>query len=476
MDYKFLRAIRFIKTYGSFFKPFLNEPLDLFSTSNAERAFLSVLRCEYDLEYQKGLEEIQKSIRKYAYNKNIEFLFLVKKLEFLRRLGRSKQAEKVYHKLRNSVSTVSPNIRSTVIDEIIGYCSMTNLSKNCLGKFHMDGSCLNDSAKAFIEINVGRNLIRNGNVDGLEHFKKALVLAKSIPHPSGMITSLNALAWYGLKYYSDEAVYYAKEALYWMGWYYEKPKLYVFDTTLEIVKRIQDISLYHVAKDFIFLYELSTDEERKKYKKRLTQAKRILSTTFYKSDGKIRRFLRKINKTRSLEEIISRREVFNLLHSKVKNIRGETIRKIISANYETIKDTDFPKLPGGFACEIVKKEEDLQDGIDSVINGQKNLDPFVQARKDLARQFLERIPKRPREMFIQRYLTLSDDEKSIIDRFARDYIRYDIRWGMRVKISDSMKKYAKAFHFKKTPAALAYYALNTQKEREKLLEVLEKFG
>ncbi len=66
--------------------------------------------------------------------------------------------------------------------------------------------------------------------------------------------------------------------------------------------------------------------------------------------------------------------------------------------------------------------------------------------------------------------------KSIIDRFARDYIRYDIRWGMRVKISDSMKKYAKAFHFKKTPAALAYYALSTQKEREKLLEVLEKFG
>ena len=150
MNYRFLEVIHIIKTYGSFSKPFLNESLDLFSISNGERAFLNVLRCEYALDYREGLKEIQRGLRKYAPDKNIKFLFCVKKLELLRRFGRYKQAEKVYHRLRKNVSTVSPSIREVIIDEIIGHCSMSDLLKNCLGKFHVDGNCLSDSAKAFL--------------------------------------------------------------------------------------------------------------------------------------------------------------------------------------------------------------------------------------------------------------------------------------------------------------------------------------
>ncbi len=146
-----------------------------------------------------------------------------------------------------------------------------------------------------------------------------------------------------------------------------------------------------------------------------------------------------------------------------------------SINSEFFKEIELSKLPKGFACEIAKKKMGLQDGIESIINDQKSLDPFVQARKDLARKCLERMPKRTRERFIQRYLTLNDEEKEIIDRFARDYTRYDIRWGMRVKMPDEMEKYAKSFHLKKIPTALAYFALDDEKERDKLVEVLENF-
>ena len=84
------------------------------------------------------------------------------------------------------------------------------------------------------------------------------------------------------------------------------------------------------------------------------------------------------------------------------------------------------------------------------------------------------MPKRIRERFIQRYLTLDDEEKEIIDRFARDYVRYDIRWGMRVKMPDEMEKYTKSFHLKKIPTALAYFALDDEKERKRLVNTLEK--
>ena len=122
--------------------------------------------------------------------------------------------------------------------------------------------------------------------------------------------------------------------------------------------------------------------------------------------------------------------------------------------------------------EFMTKRYETMEFVSHITNG---MHPFVQARKDLARQFLKRIPKRIRERFIQRYLTLNDEEKEIIDRFARDYTRYDIHLGMRVRISDEMEKYAKAFHLKKIPTALAYFGLDGEKERNKLVEVLENF-
>lgn len=129
--------------------------------------------------------------------------------------------------------------------------------------------------------------------------------------------------------------------------------------------------------------------------------------------------MRKLNKANQLEKVeISKMEIFNLLHSKVKNIRGETVRKILSVNPELFKELESSELPRGFTCEMVKKKEELRDGIDTVINGEKTLDPFIQARKDLEKEFLERMLKRARERFIQRYFMLNKEEKKVIDRFS----------------------------------------------------------
>lgn len=269
----------------------------------------------------------------------------------------------------------------------------------------------------------------------------------------------------------DEAIHYAKDALYWMGWYFENPRLYAFDTALEVLNSANDTSIYEITKDFIFLYESSSEEEKQRYKKRYTQTKHMLSITFYKSDGEMRRFLRKLNKQNILEDSgISKMEIFNILHSKVKSIRGDTIRRILKRI--DIKDFQIDSLPSPFWIEFVKMKDGLEDGIDAVINGRQTLDPYVKARLDLEREFLGRMPERVKENFIKAYLNLDKDERRVMDRFARDYIRYDIKWGMRIKAPDEMEEYAKLFHLKKMPAALAYWSYDDEDGREKLVRTL----
>ncbi|MGC8590091.1 MAG: hypothetical protein ACP5LY_05770, partial [Athalassotoga sp.] len=183
-----------------------------------------------------------------------------------------------------------------------------------------------------------------------------------------------------------------------------------------------------------------------------------------------RRFLRKINKEHALDAFITRKQTYNLLHSKVKNIRGDTIRRILKGI--DIKDFQMDSLPSPFWIEFIKMKDGLEDGIDAVVNGRQTLDPYVKARLDLEREFLGRIPDRAKENFIKVYLNLDKDERRVIDRFARDYIRYNIRWGIRIEVPNEMEEYVKLFHLKRMPAALAYWSYDDKKGRERLVRVL----
>ena len=77
-------------------------------------------------------------------------------------------------------------------------------------------------------------------------------------------------------------------------------------------------------------------------------------------------------------------------------------------------------------------------------------------------------------MYLYR-LAMDEEEKKIIDRFARDYIRYNIKWGMRIAVPDEMKDLIQSFHLKKRPASLGYWALDDEKDRKRLVDVLRRF-
>ncbi|MGC8545819.1 MAG: hypothetical protein ACP5NR_07720 [Athalassotoga sp.] len=469
LDYNFIRVFNIIKSYSSFSKPFLNFIISNSNLSKAERTFILCVKYDYDYDWEKALSEIKKI--KDCHDKNLKFLLMMKKLELYRNLGRRKYAQALYNKLREALPYISPNIRDSVIDELIAYVVLSGEQNYDLGKFKMDDRHISDSANIFFEMNKGRKLIKDGNKEGLENFKNALKIATKIHHPSGIVTALNALCWYGMKYNVDQALGYGKEALYNAGMYFEGTNiLYVFDTVIEMMNKTSDIAFTEISRDFLELYEKAPENIKKRYKKTKRIAKDTLNNSFYHIDGKTRRFLRKINKEHALDAFITRKQTYNLLHSKVKNIRGDTIRRILKGI--DIKDFQMDSLPSPFWIEFIKMKDGLEDGIDAVVNGRQTLDPYVKARLDLEREFLGRIPDRAKENFIKVYLNLDKDERRVIDRFARDYIRYDIRWGIRIEVPDEMEEYVKLFHLKRMPAALAYWSYDDKKGRERLVRVL----
>ncbi|GEM_PF-251115 len=116
--------------------------------------------------------------------------------------------------------------------------------------------------------------------------------------------------------------------------------------------------------------------------------------------------------------------------------------------------------------------------------------PFLQARKDLAKKFVEGMSSKAREKLIEIYAEnkshffICENDRKIIDKFVRHYIRYqNTKWKIGLKSVSSfqfehsqcpsLERIIQIFSLKKTPTILAYYALE-RKERKRFLNLLKK--
>lgn len=235
LDYKFIRTLRTIQSHGSFSKPFLNANLSSFVKE--ERAFIMAVKYEYDSDRRKALREIKDGLRN-CRDKNLKYLLMMKFLELARALGKREQANAVYQKLRNSLSDISPSVRDSIIDELIGHCVFTEKDADCVGRFKKEKRTMESSAMVFFEVNIGRKLVRSGDMNGLENFRRAIGIAVEVFHPPGIITAMNALGWYGRDHDAEEALKAGKDALYSAGLYFEGMSiLYVFDTVMNAAKK-----------------------------------------------------------------------------------------------------------------------------------------------------------------------------------------------------------------------------------------------
>ena len=78
-------------------------------------------------------------------------------------------------------------------------------------------------------------------------------------------------------------------------------------------------------------------------------------------------------------------------------------------------------------------------------------------------------------MFARYYAKLSEADKKIIDNFAMNYVRYDLKWKFYLKLPDELKKFVEFFHLKKRSFTLAFFASERPTERKKILRVLKAF-
>jgi hypothetical protein len=146
----FWDVFRVVRMYGSFSVPFINCCLKD-GILKQERDFLLSLKYSYESKNKKALKIINARLRTKPSN-SMSYLLLFRKLKLLRNLRKNDKADDIYQYLRDNIANISPNVRDFIISELIGHCAMSDLIKNCLGKFHVDGSCLNDSAKVFVEM------------------------------------------------------------------------------------------------------------------------------------------------------------------------------------------------------------------------------------------------------------------------------------------------------------------------------------
>ncbi len=97
--------------------------------------------------------------------------------------------------------------------------------------------------------------------------------------------------------------------------------------------------------------------------------------------------------------------------------------------------------------------------------------PFLEGRRELARTFLEGLSRKQRERFIEAYLNLEEDQRKLLDTFARNYARYNRHWRVRIPPPEGLEVFIRTFHLKKTPTSLAFFAFDHPLERRRFYKI-----
>ncbi|MGB9857032.1 MAG: helix-turn-helix domain-containing protein [Dictyoglomaceae bacterium] len=103
-----------------------------------------------------------------------------------------------------------------------------------------------------------------------------------------------------------------------------------------------------------------------------------------------------------------------------------------------------------------------------------SIHPLFSARRNLALNFLRKLPKNRREEFIEFYIKLEEKDRKLIDTFVRNYVRYDRKWEVNVPSFKELEDFMKKFHLRKIPITLSLYYFDKESYREKLISLLSK--
>lgn len=527
---------------GSYSKPIVNYLLEN-KIDVCFRHYLNSLNFIWKRDYNNALNEINLGIKRCKENRSMYYLLLSHKL-IIQLMLNDKNLIHTYNKLRREYKNIPPLIRKITNQALINSFQIIkniNLPKSRLWSKESE---LSSSTKLFLFIGKARKEIKENRIqEGINYYLKGLQIASKIPHPSGLITCLNDISWYLMDSKPLKSLYYAEKGVYYLGYYFEDPKIkfYVLDTLFNIEKKVNYLRIFETKE---LIQNFKNDEfVKSKYKELLRDIKNYdfnFDNNLYKNSVRFRNYLKKyIKNISSASKLtkISRSKLINILNGKVKNIRSETIKKlIIGLKIDIDKNTPKPifsefikiKIDENFknAVEFLKtisfeekikmvlstymalynkesnfkyliKKETLKRVIELIKNDFDsflkfisksyetkrfisyiiNPPEFIKARRDLTTKFLDSLNINELNIFIDLYCNLSHKEREILDIFIRNYIRFN---KISFKLNEDFNNFDELLNFinifsnlNLDSLILSYYYFSKW-ERVKLIRIIKK--
>ena len=342
MNIKVPQIIDVLMKYGSFARPLVNWALSNDKLNSAWKEYFKALRYDWQKEYTLELKCIERGIRRYKDDKTVKYMLMDLKLSVLQNL-KTPEGNRLYIQMRREFHKVPKLARKTVATTLLSYPSLntneTDLPKTRLWSQYYQNDM---STQVFILLGKAREKIKTGNItEGIALYFKGLRIAKTIPHPTGIINSLNDSAWYIRHSHPHWALRLSNQAIYWVGWYREDARgvFYVFDTFFEIQRIVSDQRLGKTASLITSLQKYLPSGQgrgtREYYKETIQDCKYFifdLKGSVYKNSNSLRNYLRRFMRSISSASVssnISRGKLSAILNGKTKTMRGETIRKLI---------------------------------------------------------------------------------------------------------------------------------------------------
>ncbi|MBO8139943.1 MAG: hypothetical protein H0Z22_05670 [Thermosipho sp. (in: Bacteria)] len=520
---KILKSSKVIFKYGAFSLPFVNYLLKN-SSSNIWNSFFLTLKYSWKGDYKKAIHKIDSAVKNCS-SKTVKYFFLANKLSFLKNIGQIDS--KLYKYLKRELPRMSKAARNSVMNILI---NIEASGFEPVRHIRLWGNrCeLNNTTLAFLHLAQARRHANQGKLSSAtHHYIQAYWLSKKIPHPSGIVSSLNDLAWDIRNVHPFLAYSISQKATFWLGYYRETPgNLFgTLDTLFVIEENLHLLSISHTAK---IITTLSYPE---KYVKLFEKSKKLVpnyNISSYKNTKELREYLRNIIKSYRKENV-SIRGLYEILSGKTNKIRGNTLKKIIIGKELNIK-SHFPIYNELLKMELRKnfnkaikeienmylldrkklfittymsqlkrkkfylsRKDKFMEAYESLKNIEKfkrlmakkyttmefavdmvKAHPYIEGRKLVVGKALNRMGIKSLEKFIQIYIEFDENERKLIDRFLRNYGRYEgINFETKVKGPECVKVFARKFQLKVQPTFLAYWCEEDGRVRRKLERILK---
>ncbi|WGS64011.1 hypothetical protein [Marinitoga aeolica] len=513
-----------LSTYGSFAKPFLNLML-LETKHDGWYHLFKSLEYSWKNKRNKSLMEIEKGLQ-HKKPKTLEYLLLAKKLSYLFYMKEYEISKELYTYLKENFKYIPKKSRKIVSSILINIENIMNWNENT--RIWSKEYELDPSTEVFITLGKARKKIKEKDYKkAWEYFKKSYELSKTIPHRIGLINSLNDWSWYLKDFDLEKSRKLSKKLMYYMGYYFENNENHfgLFDTFFEINKENIE-SLYSYAPIVNHYWEKLPEKGKRNSKENYKSMFNILrkfimsEKSTYENTEELRDYLKNYitNLSETSKKVnISRKSLSAILNGKVKEIKGDTLKKII-LGLNIVPDINSPEaiineygkiyMEKSFRESIEKLEKmSFEERKKIFVNSYiacvykpkmnliqlKNLEfyddfyikwfiiemvkgnEFLNSRKNLVNHFFEKMKRSKYEEFLTKYFELNKKERQIMDEFIRNYSRYDIKWNIRIELPEFLRSFTEKFSLKKMPVSLAYWYYEKGSDRRKLLNILNKF-